>query len=186
MKKAVKNSCFTKGFTLIELLVVVLIIGILSAVAVPQYQKVVQKSRLVEMKYNIKNLQKEIDLYRLHNDISSNQIPIFTGVSRNVSFVGSDPLQNWDCVTPSQGKNVGYPEHSWNNNPNACMSKYAAYSASCMQGNCYINAWPLRNAWDFGSRDVENGAYYYAASPKVGTWNVTCLYNTFECKILKD
>ena len=45
-----------KGFTLLELLVVVLIVGILSAIALPQYKMIVAKSRVTEAVVAMKSL----------------------------------------------------------------------------------------------------------------------------------
>jgi prepilin-type N-terminal cleavage/methylation domain-containing protein len=64
-----KNNLKTNGFTLIEVLIVVTIIGILAAIALPQYQNFTKKSKATEATVMLDAIYKEQEAYFAQNSL---------------------------------------------------------------------------------------------------------------------
>ena len=88
-----------KGFTLIELLVVVLIIGILAAIAVPKYQKAVEKSKATQALTLLKSLyQAQLSYFLAHDKYAES----FDELDINIPWTGNEKWYNYQTATDTR------------------------------------------------------------------------------------
>jgi len=87
MTKLIRNN--QKGFTLIELMIVVAIIGILAAIAIPNFLNYQLKAKTAEAKTNIGAIRTSQEAYKAENDAYQvcTASPVAAGTSQKADWV---------------------------------------------------------------------------------------------------
>ena len=152
------NFITARGFTLIELLVAVLIIAVLAAVAVPQYQKAVRKAKLVEVGTMFSSISKAVDIWLLENGYPSSGIDLLSTTTH--SSLGIDvPCNERDSY--------------------GCITNMGHWVATCEQNNCSIDLFHTSNisgskqfTW-LSAENSSNGKSIRWEKSTNGLWKLT-------------
>ncbi|WP_428054756.1 type IV pilin protein [Candidatus Avelusimicrobium facis] len=135
------SICFG-GFTLIELLVVVLIIGVLTAVALPQYQKAVGKSEAAQLLVALKTYDTALEEYKLTE--TPGDVVYFTGKNAVVGNIYPAESDYSDNV----GNKFGVT-YSWraNQSPYMYISDKKSPSSLMLYADGYSECLYSSNKW---------------------------------------
>ena len=91
----------SKGFTLIELLVVIVIVGVLSAVAIPQFLNQVRRSRTAEAQAALTEVGRASEVYRLDFGAYPNEYTWIKYGGENNDKYMNDPWRAPNYQTPA-------------------------------------------------------------------------------------